>query len=142
VAIIPEAMPAQEMLSMNIREKKQVFIVVDEFGGTAGMATLEDIIEEIIGEIEDEHDVVDLVTNPQADGSYIFTGRDEIKNINDQYGLKLEEDEEKYDTINGMILHCLENFPIKGQEMVIGDYIFKVLEIKGQLVGKVRVTES
>ncbi len=142
VAIIPEAMPAQEMLSMNIREKKQVFIVVDEFGGTAGMATLEDIIEEIVGEIEDEHDIVELVTNPQADGSYIFTGRDEIKYINDQYGLKLEEDEEKYDTINGMILHCLENFPVKGQEMVIGEYLFKVMEIKGQLVGKVRVTEN
>ncbi|MEY2938485.1 MAG: hypothetical protein RL062_1074, partial [Bacteroidota bacterium] len=134
ISIIPEAMPAQEMLSMNIREKRHVFIVIDEFGGTAGMATLEDVIEEIVGEIEDEHDEFLAPQVIQADGSWIFSGRDEIKFINDTYQFNLPENEEDYDTLNGLILFHLQDFPEKNQEVVIGQYEIKIIEVSEQMV--------
>jgi putative hemolysin len=137
VCIVPEAMAAQEMLSMNIREKKQVFIVVDEFGGTAGMATLEDIIEEIVGEIQDEHDTDLEFQNPQSDGSYLFTGREDVKFINDQYHLDLPEDEESYDTIGGLILQQLETLPQIGDELVLGHFICVVLEVSDRRIEKI-----
>ncbi len=141
ISIIPEAMPAQEMLSMNIREKRHVFIVIDEFGGTAGMATLEDVIEEIVGEIEDEHDEILAPQVSQADGSWIFTGRDEIKFINDTYQFNLPEKEGDYDTLNGLILFHLEDFPEKNQEVIIGQYQIKIIEVSEQMVKKVQIRD-
>jgi CBS domain containing-hemolysin-like protein len=141
ISIIPEAMPAQEMLSMNIREKRHVFIVMDEFGGTAGMATLEDVIEEIVGEIEDEHDEILTPQVSQADGSWIFTGRDEIKFINDTYQFNLPENEEDYDTLNGLILHHLQDFPEKNQVVIIGQYEIKIIEVSEQMVKKVQIRD-
>jgi CBS domain containing-hemolysin-like protein len=141
ISIIPEAMPAQDMLSMNIREKRHVFIVIDEFGGTAGMATLEDVIEEIVGEIEDEHDEVEVNNAKQTDGTWHFSGRDEIKFLNDTYQLNLPEKEEDYDTINGLILYYLEDFPDVGQKVVVDQYEIEILEVSEQMVKKVKVSD-
>ncbi len=141
ISIIPEAMPAQDMLSMNIREKRHVFIVIDEFGGTAGMATLEDVIEEIVGEIEDEHDEVEVNNAKQTDGTWHFSGRDEIKFLNDTYQLNLPEKEEDYDTINGLILYYLEDFPDAGQKVVVDQYEIEILEVSEQMVKKVKVSD-
>lgn len=136
VCIVPEAMPAQEILSLNIREKRHVFIVVDEFGGTAGMATLEDVIEEIVGEIQDEHDTDPDVQNPQPDGSYIFNGREEVKFINDSFHLDLPEDEESYDTLGGLILQELESLPEPGDRLSIGAFNCTILEVSDQKIEK------
>lgn len=141
ISIIPEAMPAQEMLSMNIREKRHVFIVIDEFGGTAGMATLEDVIEEIVGEIEDEHDDVELNNAHQEDGTWLFSGRDEIKFLNDTYQIQLPENEEDYDTINGLLLFYLEDFPDVGQKVDVGRYEIEIIEVSEQMVKKVKVRD-
>jgi putative hemolysin len=137
VCVVPEAMAAQEMLSMNIREKRHVFIVVDEFGGTAGMATLEDIIEEIVGEIQDEHDTEPLFSNPQADGSYLFTGREEVKFINETYHLELPENEEDYDTLGGLILQQLESIPEEGVELVLGEFDCKIVAVSDRRIEKI-----
>jgi putative hemolysin len=141
ISIIPEAMPAQEMLSMNIREKRHVFIVIDEFGGTAGMATLEDVIEEIVGEIEDEHDDVEMKNALQSDGTWLFAGRDEIKYLNDTYQIQLPENEEDYDTINGLILYYLEDFPDVGQKVAVAGYEIEIIEVSEQMVKKVKVSD-
>ncbi len=142
VCIVPEAMPAQEILSLNIREKRHVFIVVDEFGGTAGMATLEDVIEEIVGEIQDEHDTDPEVKNPQLDGSYIFNGREEVKFINDAFHLNLPEDEESYDTLGGLILQELESLPEPGDSLSIGVFNCTILEVSDQKIEKIRLQKA
>jgi len=142
VCIVPEAMPAQEMLSLNIREKRHVFIVVDEFGGTAGMATLEDVIEEIVGEIHDEHDTDPEVHNPQPDGSYIFNGREEVKFINDAFHLDLPEDEESYDTLGGLILLELESLPEPGDSLSIGTFNCTILEVSDQKIERIRLQKA
>lgn len=142
VCIVPEAMPAQEILSLNIREKRHVFIVVDEFGGTAGMATLEDVIEEIVGEIQDEHDTDPDVQNPQPDGSYIFNGREEVKFINDSFHLDLPEDEESYDTLGGLILQELESLPEPGDRLSIGVFNCTILEVSDQKIEKIRLQKA
>ena len=142
VCIVPAAMPAQEILSLNIREKRHVFIVVDEFGGTAGMATLEDVIEEIVGEIQDEHDTDPEVKNPQLDGSYIFNGREEVKFINDAFHLNLPEDEESYDTLGGLILQELESLPEPGDSLSIGVFNCTILEVSDQKIEKIRLQKA
>jgi putative hemolysin len=142
VCIVPEAMAAQEILSLNIREKRHVFIVVDEFGGTAGMATLEDVIEEIVGEIQDEHDAELIVQNPQPDGTYIFNGREEVKFINEEYHLDLPEDEERYDTLGGLILSELESLPQQGDELGIGSFRCVILEVSDQKIEKISLQRA
>lgn len=137
VCIVPEAMAAQEMLSMNIREKRHVFIVVDEFGGTAGMATLEDIIEEIVGEIQDEHDTEHTFSNPQPDGSYLFSGREDVKFINEKYHLELPENDENYDTLGGLILQELESIPEEGVQLNIGEFECKIMAVSDRRIEKI-----
>ena len=103
VLIVPETMPASKLLSKFIQQRRSIAIVVDEFGGTAGMVTSEDILEEIFGDIEDEHDTVDLVEKKVGDNEYIFSGRMEIDSINEKYNLKITVNE-NYETLAGFIL--------------------------------------
>ena len=105
------------------------------------MATLEDVIEEIVGEIEDEHDEVEVNNAKQTDGTWHFSGRDEIKFLNDTYQLNLPEKEEDYDTINGLILYYLEDFPDVGQKVVVDQYEIEILEVSEQMVKKVKVSD-
>ncbi len=126
--IVPESMPANKMLEIFMKEHKNIAVVVDEFGGTSGMLTIEDIIEEIFGEIEDEHDRVDLIDVQVNEKEFIFSGRLEIDFINEKYKLGLEESEE-FNTIAGLILSHCESIPEKNEIVRFGHYEAKIEKV-------------
>lgn len=139
VLYAPESMLANNMMRKMISEKKSMVIVVDEYGGTAGLATLEDLVEEIFGEIEDEHDRSSDWGRRLADGDYEFSGRAEISAINDEYGLGLKESDE-YHTIAGYLLEHLGQMPVAGELYRIGDYDFCAVEMDAMRILKVRLS--
>ena len=98
LAIVPETMPANKLLKLFVDEKKNIALVVDEFGGTSGMVTIEDVLEEIVGDIEDEHDTTDLIEKNVGHNEYILSGRFEIDYLNEKYHLNLPE-EDDYETL-------------------------------------------
>jgi CBS domain containing-hemolysin-like protein len=128
VSFVPEAMPAHKLLEKFIHEKKNMAVVVDEFGGVSGMLTIEDIIEEIFGEIEDEHDIIDLIEKQISEYEFIFSGRLEIDYINDRYHLKLPESED-YETLAGLIVHYHENIPKLNECILIEPFELKILKV-------------
>ena len=125
VIIAPETMLAKKMMQNLLKEKKSMAIVVDEFGGTAGMVTLEDLVEEIFGDIEDEHDRRKLVARKTGDNSYEFSGRMEIERINELFDLDLPESDD-YQTIAGYIVNRLEVIPNQGEKHVIDNYTIHI----------------
>jgi CBS domain containing-hemolysin-like protein len=110
-----------------IKEKISITVVLDEFGGTSGVVTLEDLMEEIFGEIEDEFDSDNLTEKQAPDGSFIFSARLEIDYLNEKYDLGLKESEE-YETIGGFIINQNEDIPKKGDTFVFDDFEFKILK--------------
>jgi putative hemolysin len=114
VVIIPEPMPANEILELFIKQKKSVAVVVDEFGGTAGMITMEDIVEEIFGEIEDEHDKEETTELIISDKEFHFSARLEIDYLNAKYNIELPTNTEEYDTLGGLFLYLHEDIPEEG----------------------------
>lgn len=127
VSFVPEAMSANKLLKKLIQDKKSIAIVVDEFGGVSGMLTIEDIIEEIFGEIEDEHDTSELIEKKISETEYIFSGRLEIDHINESYNLKLPESEE-YETLAGFIINHYESIPKLNERISIEQYEIKILK--------------
>lgn len=125
VIFTPETMLANKMMRRMLSEKRSMAIIVDEFGGTAGLATLEDLVEEIFGEIEDEHDRKKLLAREVSPGIYEFSGRAEIENINEEFGLDLRESE-TYHTLGGYILENLGALPQQGESFDIGDLHFTI----------------
>lgn len=113
IPFVPETMAANKVMRMLMEQKKSIAAVVDEFGGTAGVITMEDLFEEIIGDIEDEHDHVQLIARKISDTEYELSGRLEISKINEDFDLDLPEDEE-YLTLAGLVLHELQSFPHEG----------------------------
>ncbi|MGA1978387.1 MAG: hemolysin family protein [Bacteroidales bacterium] len=128
LAIVPEAMPANKLLRVFVDEKKNVALVVDEFGGTSGMVTMEDVLEEIVGDIEDEHDTNELTEKVISDNEYVFSGRLEIDYLNDKFHLDLPEKDD-YETLAGMILYYHGSIPLNNEVIRIKDFIFKVLKV-------------
>jgi CBS domain containing-hemolysin-like protein len=128
VIIVPETMPANKLLAMFIQQKRSVAVVVDEFGGTAGMATIEDIMEEIFGEIKDEHDTDEFEEKIINEYEYIFSGRLEIDYLNEKYNLHFPQNVE-YETIAGFILFHHKNFPKLNETIQIGNFSFKILRV-------------
>jgi CBS domain containing-hemolysin-like protein len=126
--IVPETMPANKLLQAFISKHKGIALVVDEFGGTSGMVTIEDIIEEIFGEIEDEHDFSELTEKKISDNEFIFSGRLEIDYLNDNYGLGLPKSDE-FETLAGLILFYHEKIPFKNEKINIHPFIFKILDV-------------
>ena len=124
----PETMLANKMMRKMMAEKRTLAIVVDEFGGTAGLVSLEDLVEEIFGEIEDEHDHKRLLARRLPDGTFEFSGRAEIEHINEEFGLDIRESED-YHTIAGYILENLEALPRQGDTFDIGNLRFTVLQM-------------
>ena len=118
VLIVPETMSAQRLLNLFIRDQKSVAVVVDEFGITAGIVTIEDIMEEIFGEIEDEHDHLNLKEVMISEQEYIFSGRLEVDYLNEKYHLDLEEREE-YETLAGLVLYFNQSIPQEGETIVV-----------------------
>lgn len=128
ILIVPETMQASQLLSMLISQHKSIAIVVDEFGGTSGMLTLEDIMEEIFGEINDELDENELIEKKLNQYEYVFSARLEIEYLNEKYNLNLPESED-YKTLNGLIFDFYENIPKKGNFIKIEKFYFQILEV-------------
>ncbi|MBN1953254.1 MAG: HlyC/CorC family transporter [Bacteroidales bacterium] len=128
IPFVPETMPARRMLEIFIQEKKSIAVVVDEFGGVSGMLTIEDIIEEIFGEIEDEHDTSELIEKQVSESEYILSGRLEIDYLNEKYNLNIPESEE-YETLTGLIFQNYENIPELNESIIIGNFTFKILKV-------------
>lgn len=124
---VPETMAAQKLMHTFLQQKKSLGVVVDEFGGTSGIVSLEDIVEEIFGDIEDEHDNSNLIAQRNADGTYTLSARLEIDKVNQMFGLELPESED-YMTIGGLILHEYENFPKLNEVVRFGNYEFKIIK--------------
>ena len=124
---VPETLMAQKLMKQFMTRKKSLAVVVDEFGGTSGIVSLEDIVEEILGEIEDEHDVSSLVAKETEDG-YIFSGRIEIEHANSRFSLDLPESDE-YMTIGGLILHYAKGFPKVNDKVLVDGHTFRILKM-------------
>lgn len=124
---VPETMTARKLMQMFLQQKKSLAVVVDEFGGTSGIVSLEDIVEEIFGEIEDEHDSSNYVAKQLPDGEYILSARLEIDTINEKFDLDLPESEE-YMTLGGLILHYYQSFPKLNEVVKIGRFEFRIIK--------------
>jgi CBS domain containing-hemolysin-like protein len=127
VLIVPETMSASKLLSQFIQQRLSIAIVVDEFGGTSGMVTSEDILEEIFGEIEDEHDTIDLIKKQVSPDEFVFSGRLELDEINENFNLDFPENE-NFETLAGYILFNHESIPKVNTIITIDQYRFKILK--------------
>lgn len=127
IPIVPETMPVHKLMRMFMQQKKSIGVVVDEFGGTSGIVTLEDIVEEIFGDIEDEHDSSKLICKQINENEYVMSARMEIEKLNETFGLSLPESDE-YLTVGGLILEKYQGFPKLNEDIKIGNYSFKVVK--------------
>lgn len=127
IPFVPETMAAQKLMQIFLGQKKSIGVVVDEFGGTSGIVSLEDIVEEIFGDIEDEHDNTNYIAKQTADGDYILSGRLEIDKANELFNLGLPDSGE-YKTISGLILHAYQSFPKLNEVVKVGKYHFKIVK--------------
>lgn len=134
----PESMLANKLMRNLMQQKKSLAIVVDEFGGTAGLVTLEDLVEEIFGDIEDEHDTQNLVARRVGENEYEFSGRMEIGRINEEFGLDIPESDD-YQTIAGYILYHYQTLPRLGETVEIKNYRFTILRRKATKIELVRM---
>lgn len=124
---VPETMMAQKLMHIFLQQKKSLGVVVDEFGGTSGIVSLEDIVEEIFGDIEDEHDSSNYIAKQVADNEYVLSARLEIDKVNDKFDLDLPESDE-YMTIGGLILHEYQSFPKLNEVVKIGHFQFRIIK--------------
>ena len=139
VLYAPENLLANKMMRRMLQQKKSVAAIVDEFGGTAGLVTLEDLVEEIFGDIEDEHDRTGLTSRQLSDGVWEFSGRCEIADINEQFHLDLPEDD-AYQTIAGLILHETGTIPEEDSQVAIGPYRFDIIRKSATRLELIRVS--
>lgn len=128
VVFVPGTMLAKDVLNILTKKRKTIAVVVDEYGGTAGILTVEDIIEELVGDIEDEHDTIELIEEKIEDNLYKFSARLEVDYINETYKLKLPESE-NYETLGGLIVNQTEGIPELDQQVRIGNFLFTILEV-------------
>lgn len=137
VMLVPETMHVNKLLKNFIQQHKSMAVVIDEFGGTSGIITIEDIMEEIFGEIDDEYDKDYLMERKVRDDEYIFSARLEIDYLNEKFHFKLPESEE-YETLGGLILNHLESIPAKGQEIIIDTHMIKILQVSEKRIEMVQ----
>ncbi len=137
--IVPETMAANKLMDIFMQEKKSIAVVVDEFGGTAGIVTLEDIMEEIFGEIEDEHDNREWVARKISENEYILSGRLEIDTANAKFDFSFPESD-NYVTIAGYILHHYQKFPKLNETIQIENYTFKIMQAHNNRIDLVKLT--
>ncbi len=128
VEFVPETMLIKDVLDILIKRRKSIAIVLDEYGGTSGMMTVEDIVEELFGEIEDEHDTILLIEEQLDDKNFRFSARQEVDYINETYKLNLPE-AEQYETLGGLIIFHTEEIPKANEIVVVGEFQFTILEV-------------
>lgn len=138
ISYVPETMAANKLLKKFIQERRSLAVVVDEFGGISGIVTIEDIMEEIFGEIDDEHDVDEFIERNPEKGQYVFSGRLEIDYLNEKFGLNFPESEE-YDTLAGYIIYLYQNIPKVNDKIVTDKYEFRVLKVSRTRIELVQV---
>jgi len=128
VEFVPETMLAKDILNVLTKKRKSLAVVLDEYGGTSGILTVEDIVEELFGEIEDEHDSVALTETQLDKDSFLFSARLEVDYLNETYKLQLPE-HENYETLGGLIVHHTEKIPAKNEHIRIADFQFTIEEV-------------
>lgn len=138
IPIVPENMAAQKLMKIFLLQKKSIAVVVDEFGGTAGIITLEDIMEEIFGEIEDEHDTKDYIARMISDKEYLLSGRMEVKLANSKFNLNIPEADE-YETIAGYVLHNHQHFPKVNEVIRIDDFSVRCVKVTNNRIELVKL---
>ena len=138
VPIVPETMAAHKLMKLFMQQKKTIAVVVDEFGGTSGIVSLEDLVEEIFGDIEDEHDNTSYVCKQIGEKEYILSARLEIEKVNEMFDLKLPESDD-YLTVGGLILNSYQNFPKLHEVVTIGCYQFKIIKVTATKIELVRL---
>lgn len=138
VPIVPDTMAAHKLMKLFMQQKKTIAVVVDEFGGTAGIVSLEDLVEEIFGDIEDEHDNTSYICKQIGEGEYILSARLEIEKVNETFGLELPESDD-YLTVGGLILHQFQSFPKLHELISVGRYQFKIIKVMPTKIELVRL---
>lgn len=138
IPFVPENMAATRLMQMLLQKKRSMAVVVDEFGGTAGVVTLEDILEEIIGDIKDEHDSDEFTAKKLSDDEYLLSGRMPVDECNEQFDLGLPEDDD-YETIAGLVLHESGRFPKVNETIEVGKFKFKCLKITDNRIEMVKL---
>ncbi len=126
VNYVPETMPLQALLENFTKHRSSIAVVIDEFGGTAGIISLEDVLEQIFGEIEDEHDEAEEIEKQVGDGEWVFSCRLEVRYLNEKYNLQIEESKE-YETLAGLIIYNYEGIPSAGEILIVGNLQLKIL---------------
>ena len=138
VPIVPETMSAHKLMKLFMQQKKTIAVVVDEFGGTAGIVSLEDLVEEIFGDIEDEHDNTSYICTQIGDNEYMLSARLEIEKVNETFDLELPESDD-YITIGGLILSRYQRFPKLHEMVEIGPFQFKIIKVSATKIELVRL---
>jgi len=138
IMIVPETMYVNKLLKSFIQQRKSIAAVVDEFGGTAGLITIEDIMEEIFGEIDDEYDTDDFIEKKINDNEYVFSARLEIDYLNEAYNLNLPESDE-YETLGGLIINHHESIPVVNDEIIVKNYSFKIIQVSEKRIEQVHL---
>ena len=138
IPIVTETMVASELLEMLIKKQRAVAVVVDEYGGTSGMVTVEDVTEEIVGEIEDEHDAETLIDEKLDEKTFLFSARTEVDTINKKYNLNLPTSEE-YETLAGLLLHFHEDIPDLEAMVKIDKFNFVVKEVNDRSIQLIQI---
>jgi CBS domain containing-hemolysin-like protein len=141
IAFVPEAIPAKDLLELFAKQHGNIAIVVDEFGGTSGLITIEDVVEEIFGDIEDEHDSDELLEQKIDHCTYLVSARQDIDYLNDKFDLSLVESTE-YDTLGGLVLHHLESIPEEGTLLEIEDYTMRIEQVSDRRIEIIRVKDN
>jgi CBS domain containing-hemolysin-like protein len=141
ISFVPESMSARQLMSDLMQQHKSIAVVVDEFGGTSGIVTMEDLVEEIFGEIEDEYDVNSNFIKREGDHTFVLSGRVEIDHLNEIYHLGLPESD-AYSTVAGYLLYHTQRFPKTYETVVIGKYTFKILKVTARKIEVVRLQVS
>ena len=134
---VPEAMNAVDMLNRFTKERKSIAWVIDEFGGTAGIVTMEDVLEQIFGDINDEYDVEEHLEKELGDGEYVFSGRLELDYLNEKYGFNFETDVSE--TLSGFIITLHETIPKMNEQILIGNYLFDILSVSNTRIETVKM---
>ena len=138
VEFVPETILIKDVMNFFIKKRKSVAVVIDEYGGTSGIMTIEDIVEELFGEIEDEHDSVDLIENQLSETEFIFSARLDVDYINEHYKLELPEDEH-YETLGGLIVSRTEEIPSVGDELIIEKFKFCIKQVSSTKIDTVHL---